>query len=263
VLALKAAERALLDAQNALDHLDTPEFQEELDDLNEAIQDASDELDDARENLAEYLDLDPDNTTRKNAQEEYDDAELAYLDALYARDTWLNQLDQAKVAVEVAQAQLDDAQRASDAYQNGPDPDDLALAQARLDNAKAQVAAVQVALANMELLTPYDATVLEVSEIEPGERFAPGTMLVILADTTDWIVETRDLTELDVVEVAVGQRVSVTPDALPELELSGVVESIDQVFTERSGDITYTVHIRLDEVDPLLRWGMTVTVTFK
>jgi len=263
VMALKAAERALLDAQNALDHLDTPEFQEELDDLNEAIQDASDELDDARENLAEYLDLDPDNTTRKNAQEEYDDAELAYLDALYERDTWLNQLDQAKVAVEVAQAQLDDAQRASDAYQNGPDPDDLALAQARLDNAKAQVAAVQVALANMELLAPYDATVLEVSEIEPGERFAPGTMLVILADTTDWIVETRDLTELDVVEVAVGQRVSVTPDALPELELSGVVESIDQVFTERSGDITYTVHIRLDEVDPLLRWGMTVTVTFK
>ncbi len=262
-LALKAAEKARLDAQNALDHLDTPEFQDKLDDLNEAIQDASDELDDARENLAEYLDLDPDNTTRKNAQEEVDDAELAYLDAIYARDTWLNLLDQAKATVDVALAQLEEAQRAFDAYQNGPDPDDLALAQARLDNANAQIAAVQVALANMELLAPYDATVLDVSDIESGESIAPGTMLVIMADTTDWMVETRDLSELDVVEVKVGQRVSVTPDAIPELELSGVIESIDRLFTERSGDITYTVHIRLDEVDPLLRWGMTVTVTFK
>ncbi len=262
-LALKAAEKARLDAQNALDHLDTPEFQDKLDDLNEAIQDASDELDDARENLAEYLDLDPDNTTRKNAQEEVDDAELAYLDAIFARDTWLNLLDQAKATVDVALAQLEEAQRAFDAYQNGPDPDDLALAQARLDNANAQIAAVQVALANMELLAPYDATVLDVSDIESGESIAPGTMLVIMADTTDWMVETRDLSELDVVEVKVGQRVSVTPDAIPELELSGVIESIDRLFTERSGDITYTVHIRLDEVDPLLRWGMTVTVTFK
>ena len=262
-LALMTAQKALLDAQNGLDHLNTPQYQDRLDDLNEAIQDANDELDDARENLNEYLDLDPDNTTRKNAQEEYDDAALAYLDAVYKRDIWLNQLDQARAAVDLAQAQVDEAQRAVDAHQNGPDPDDVALAQARLDNANAQIATVQAALANMELLAPYDATVFDINDIEPGESVAPGTMLVILADTTDWMVETRDLSELDVVEVEVGQRVSVTPDAIPELELNGVVESIDRVFTERSGDITYTVHIRLDEVDPSLQWGMTVTVTFK
>jgi multidrug efflux pump subunit AcrA (membrane-fusion protein) len=262
-LALMTAQKALLDAQNALDHLNTPQYQDRLDDLNEAIQDANDELEDARENLNEYLDLDPDNTTRKNAQEEYDDAALAYLDAVYERDIWLNQLDQAQAAVDLAQAQMGEAQRSFDAHQNGPDPDDLALAQARLDNANVQITAVQAALANMELLAPYDATVFDINDIEPGESVAPGTMLVILADTTDWMVETRDLSELDVVEVEVGQRVSVTPDALPELALNGIVESIDRIFTERSGDITYTVHIRLDEVDPSLQWGMTVTVTFK
>lgn len=262
-LALLAAQKALLDAQNAWDHLDTPQYQDRLDDLNEAVQDASDELTDAREKLDENLDLDPENSTRKNAQEEYDDAELAYLDAIYNRDIWLNQLDQAKASVDAAQAQLDEAQRTFDAHQNGPDPDDLTLAQARLDNANAQIAAVQVALANMELVAPYDATVFDVNEIEPGESVAPGTMLVILADATDMMVETRDLSELDVVEVEVGQKVTVTPDAIPELTLNGVVESIDRMFTERSGDITYTVHIRLDEIDPLLRWGMTVTITFE
>jgi hypothetical protein len=30
----------------------------------------------------------------------------------------------------------------------------------------------------------------------------------------------------------------------------------------QSGDVLYTVHIRMEEVDPLLRWGMTVEVMF-
>ena len=33
-------------------------------------------------------------------------------------------------------------------------------------------------------------------------------------------------------------------------------------FKTQSGDILYTVHIRMEEDDPLLRWGMTVEVTF-
>jgi hypothetical protein len=77
------------------------------------------------------------------------------------------------------------------------------------------------------------------------------------------MVETRDLTELDVVKVKPGQQVRVKPDALPELELTGTVESIDQIFTERIGDVLYTVHIRLNETDPRLRWGMTVNAVFE
>lgn len=30
----------------------------------------------------------------------------------------------------------------------------------------------------------------------------------------------------------------------------------------QSGDILYTVYNRMEEVDPLMRWGMTVEVTF-
>lgn len=259
---LVVAQKALIDARQALNQLDTEAFRDELDTRNDTIQDKKDELDDAQDQLDKYQDLDPENSTRKDAQKEYDDALRIYNDAVYARDTWLNRLDQAEVAVNLAQAQLDEAQRVSNAHQDGPDADDLALAQARLDNANAQVAAAENALEKVELIAPYDAVVVEVNDLEPGEYITPGIMVVILADYSEWLVETTDLSELDVVNVEVGRKVSVTPDAMPDLRLEGVVKSIDLVPTERSGDILYTIHIRMEEVDPQFRWGMTVTVTF-
>jgi multidrug resistance efflux pump len=76
-------------------------------------------------------------------------------------------------------------------------------------------------------------------------------------------VETDDLTEIEVVDVKVGQKVTVVADALPEVEMTGTVEEINQMFEEKRGDITYTVRISLDNPDSRLRWGMTVVVTFQ
>ena len=261
--ALVEARRAKSEAQKALDDLDTEDFRNELDDRVIAIQDAKEELDNAQEDLDKYRDLDVENATRKQAQTAYDDAKQTYDDAVYERDTLQNQLDNAQAAVDLATVRLEDAQRQFDARQDGPDADDLALAQARVDNAIAQVAAAQRSLDNMDLIAPYDGTVADLNDLEPGEYVAPGKVVVTLADFSAWMVETRDLTELDVVDVEVGQNVVVVPDALPDLRLAGEVESIDRTFTERSGDILYSVRIRLEESDPLLRWGMTVTVTIE
>jgi hypothetical protein len=76
------------------------------------------------------------------------------------------------------------------------------------------------------------------------------------------VVRTSDLTELEVVQIEEGQDVTVVPDALPELKLDGVIESISQNFTTKTGDILYETVIRLKDTDPLLRWGMTVEAAF-
>jgi len=47
------------------------------------------------------------------------------------------------------------------------------------------------------------------------------------------------------------------------IEMTGTVEKIDNIFEEKRGDITYTARILIDEIDPRIRWGMTVVVTFK
>ncbi len=260
--ALVDAREALNQAQIALNDLDTDDFTRQLDDRNIAMDEAQEKMDDAKDELDKHLDLDEDNATRKNAQTAYDNAVRDYNKAVTDRDTLQNQMDSAKAAVALAKARVDDAQRAFDDRAKGVDPKALALAQARVDAAKAAVTAAQQALNDAALAAPFAGTVADLHDLEPGEVLNPGQAVVTLADFSAWVVETRDLTELDVVNVSVGQAVEVTPDALPDLTLRGTVESIDQIFTERSGDINYTVRIRLEETDPRLRWGMTVNAVF-
>jgi hypothetical protein len=45
--------------------------------------------------------------------------------------------------------------------------------------------------------------------------------------------------------------------------MSGVVEEISRSFKSQGGDIIYTVRIQVQSIDPRMRWGMTVEVTFE
>jgi multidrug resistance efflux pump len=261
-LAVLEAENAYMDAQKKLEDIDTDEYQDKIDEAEKTAADAQDELKTAQEDFDKYKDLDPDNQTRKDAETALADAQKKYNQAARDRDTLINDLQYAKDSLADAQAKLDQAQQDAQALQNGLDPDQLALADARLKNATTQVAAAQAALDKLSLAAPYDARVLSI-EMSVGEHVLPNQTVIVLADTSAWYVETSDLTESDVVKVSVGQPVTVKPDALPEVELAGTVESVAETFSERSGDITYVVRIRLDETDPLLRWGMTVEVLFE
>ncbi|MCX6054061.1 MAG: efflux RND transporter periplasmic adaptor subunit [Chloroflexi bacterium] len=163
--------------------------------------------------------------------------------------------------VEVAKAQLADAQKEYDRLKPGVDPEKLAIAQASLDNANAQVAATQFAVDNFEIKAPFAGVVADVN-IAVGQQVGPASWAVALIDPTKWYVDTSDLTEYDVVSVKVGDTVAVTVDALPELKLRGIVEEISQAPKASAGDILYTVHILIKDGDPRIFWGMTAEVTF-
>ncbi len=87
--------------------------------------------------------------------------------------------------------------------------------------------------------------------------------MVQVADLSQWMVETDNLTELDVVSIAAGQGATITPDALPEVDLQGSVELISDVYEDKRGDVTYTARLALETSDPRLRWGMTVAIVFE
>jgi multidrug resistance efflux pump len=99
--------------------------------------------------------------------------------------------------------------------------------------------------------------------VDVGQQVDPQTVAVSITDPNQWIVETNDLTELEVVNLAVGQKVTMVPDALPDIKLAGTIQTISNAFTKQGGDIVYNVRILVDNpVDPRLRWGMTVEATF-
>ncbi|MCK5313469.1 MAG: efflux RND transporter periplasmic adaptor subunit, partial [Anaerolineales bacterium] len=167
----------------------------------------------------------------------------------------------AEADLSVAEAQLALAESNYEKVKAGPDPDDLAAAEARITAAETNILAAQTALENIELRAPFPGTLVDLG-LKVGEQVSPGMPVAVLVDFANWKVETDDLTEIEVPDIYVGQPVTVTPDALPDLELNGTVEYISDLYEEKRGDITYTARILLDEDDERLRWGMTVVVTF-
>jgi multidrug resistance efflux pump len=161
---------------------------------------------------------------------------------------------EAKNDMDLKLAKLESAKLAADRMATGPDTDQLALLQARLKAAEAGVAAFSI-------IAPFNGVVTEVN-VSDGEQVGPQTWAVKLADTSAWNVETSDVTELEVVNIQEGQEVTFTADALPGVTMTGVVTEISQSSYTQNGDVIYTVKIEANEVDPRVRWGMTVEVVF-
>lgn len=167
----------------------------------------------------------------------------------------------ARAKVAVAEAALAEAQADYAKVAAGPDPAQLAIAEARVKAAEAALAAAKAAIENNELRAPFAGTLASLN-VKAGDQVSPGQSVAALADFSGWIVETNNLTELEVVRVEVGQGVSVVFDALPDLALRGEVVFVSNVFQEQRGDITYTVRIALAEGHPQMLWGMTAQATF-
>jgi HlyD family secretion protein len=193
------------------------------------------------------------------AQERYDDA-VANLN-FAQRGPDANKLALAQARFDLAEATLAEAERRLGLVDSGPNPDQLRLAEARVTAAEAALAAAQAALENAELRAPFAGTLASLT-LKAGEQVGPGLPVATLADFSVWVVETDNLTEIEVVKITAGQGASIAFDALPGLSVPGRVTAISNVFEEKRGDITYTAKIALDEQSPDLRWGMTAEITF-
>jgi HlyD family secretion protein len=160
--------------------------------------------------------------------------------------------------VALLEAQIEKGTRDHETYRAGPDPDDVALAEARIANAEAQLEAAKSILADLVLEAPFDGVISEVY-IDPSEWVALGSPVLLIADTEHLQVETTDLSEIDVAKISEGDPVTVTFDALPDLELQGTVSRIAPKAAAGPG-VNFPVIIELSEIPDKLRWGMTAFV---
>ncbi|UCC86481.1 MAG: HlyD family efflux transporter periplasmic adaptor subunit [Anaerolineales bacterium] len=158
-----------------------------------------------------------------------------------------------------AEAEIHRAQAQLELVQAGARPQAIVAAEADVAAAQATLAQARAALAQTELRAPFAGSVAGL-DARPGEQVTPGTPVLQLADFSAWQIETDDLTELSVVEISQGAAVTITLDAIPELELPGQVLRVKAIGENKQGDITYTVLIQPDRQDPRLRWNMTTAV---
>ena len=190
----------------------------------------------------------------------------------------LLQLDQTKYVsdIEVATASVDQADAAVNQAtltvdQLPPDTPpaevdaaqaELSLAQANLELAHSQLNAAQTALRQTELRAPIAGIVASIA-VSQGEPVTAGETIVSIGDTSAWLIETTDVSELDVVRLAVGDRARVTFTALPGQVVSGAVDSIQVRGTSQDGEVVFAVTIRPDVYLPQLRWNMSANVSIE
>jgi HlyD family secretion protein len=195
-------------------------------------------------------------------QEVLEDEVLLRMDASARRaalDVANADVRRAVVAVERALAMLQLVPEDADMAQREAAQAELRLAEVELAVARSTLAEAESALTETELRAPFAGTVVSV-DIGEGEQAVAGQPLITLADTSVWLLQTTDISELEVVRVSVGDRATITFDALPGVELRGNVSRIQVRGTSQQGGVRFDVIVTPAEQLPELRWNMSATV---
>lgn len=250
------------EAERDWEDLNVDNIDDRIEDREADVKDELEDLEDAQEDFDKYADLDEDNSKREDAEDDLEDAQEDYNEAVRDLEEEIRDRDTVRAALDQALADEKEALHKFELTLDGPDSEQLVLLEGRLENAKAQLVSAEANLADYELTAPFDGEVMDLN-VTLNEWVGPENWAVTVADISQWYIETSDLTELEVVDVAEGQRVNILADALPDVVMHGVVEEISKSFKSQGGDIIYTVKILVDDVDPRMRWGMTVEVTFE
>lgn len=241
-------------AEREWEDFDTSAVDDRIEDIEADIEDLKDDLETAQEDFDKYKDLDEENSKRKAAEDDLEIAQEDLNEKIRELEAEIRSRDEVKAAYDAALAAEAEAKYQYEISLDGPNADQLAIAKANLD-------AAADALSNYVITAPFSGIVADVN-VKAGEQVTADTRAVSLANYSQWFVETTDVTELEVVNLSVGQTVTLRPDALPELELTGTITEISNAFTQQGGDILYTVRILVDGSDPALKWGMTVETVF-
>jgi HlyD family secretion protein len=166
-----------------------------------------------------------------------------------------SRVDDARRAVEVAQAQVEGARAQTQAIADSGT--DVVQAQAQLETARAATSVARAKLAQTLVAAPADAKVLS-RQVEPGQIVQPGKALLslALAGPTQLVapVDERFLDQLQV-----GQGAAVVADAFPGQPFAAHVLTIAPAIDAQRGAVE--VKLALDRPPPaFLREDMTLSV---
>lgn len=197
------------------------------------------------------------------ALQDYESAQTSYRKANQAREVAIGNVAQARaklIEAEANQSRLLVMER------------NLAKFQFQRDSLKAQLERERIDLSDRRITAPSDGIVDKVF-IDNGEYVQPGQRLAILHNPEKvWV--SANIKETEIRHVKVGQRVTVSVDAYPDLEFIGKVAKIGHAATSQfsllpstnpSGNFTkitqrLSIKVELEQQGSLLKPGMMAEV---
>ena len=133
---------------------------------------------------------------------------------------------------------------------------DLKTAQLNLSTAEDNLRNAKEDLANHSIRAPFSGVAGKV-DVKIGDRVnANGAIATII--TNEKIAEIT-LNEIDISKVEIGQKATLTFDAIEELTITGTVTEVDLLGTVTQGVVNYTVKIAFDINDERVKTGMSLS----
>jgi HlyD family secretion protein len=169
----------------------------------------------------------------------------------------LQKLREGATAAEIAASQANvDQARANLAQLSEPaTASDVEIQQASVAQAEQSLEQARLKLEQAVLTAPFDGLISAV-EIVPGSVVSNATVAFSLIDRDPLRVDLT-LSENDVAQVALGQVVDLTIDALSDWVAQGTVTYIAPAAETNNDVVTYRVRISLPDTDDRVKVGMT------
>jgi len=175
-------------------------------------------------------------------------AEIARLQLEQLRNSTSPQLG--AVAARIRQAEAELAR-----VQAGTQPAQLQQQEILLEQLREKVSRAETAFYRTILTAPIDG-IISAQNTQIGALVAPNVKIVEITDIDPlWV--TIQVDELDIRLISEVMPANITLDALPDVVLSGRLESISSFGQNVSGIVNYDVRIALTNTDPRIRVGMT------
>jgi HlyD family secretion protein len=199
----------------------------------------------------------------ENAQQHYQRLVALVADHVVSQQD----VENAKAALDMAQAKLLQAEKALALESAGPRQEDIAQAEAQLRGQEAQLAYLRQQLSDAALVAPSNAVVRS-RLMEPGEMASPQKPVLSLAITDPKWVRAY-VTEPDLGKVHPGMSAGIGVDAFPGKRFAGWVGFISPVaeFTPKDvqtdalrPSLVYEIRVFVHDSTDVLRLGMPATV---
>lgn len=139
----------------------------------------------------------------------------------------------------------------------GINPSALQSAQRAYDNQVEALSDLQEDLANCIVYSPISGTISAVN-VEVGDSVSSANAVATVI--SDSQIAEISLNEVDAANVKVGQRATMTFDAIDDLTMTGKVTEVDAVGTVSQGVVTYNVVVSFDTQNANVKPGMSVSV---
>ena len=141
---------------------------------------------------------------------------------------------------------------------------DFELAKNSLELAQKDLNQIEVQISKTRIMAPFDCTILtrpvSVGQAVSGSGgVGGGTEIMTIANLKEMII-TAHMNQADVPRLKNGQEVEVDVEAVPGLKIKGYVERVAPQATIKNNLKGFATQIRLKDLDPRVRPGMTANM---